>query len=161
MFFPLTDGFLLFRGERSFLVVATVRSPFGLCIEAQDGEYVQGLSAGDLVAASAPEGGPLEPALMLIELVRTYRFPLLVLPKDHPGSRRLRLVISAGPGIELNCGIQRGTHPDQHLLCASDELSGTVLTASEGGVRVENLPSGVTVEPVAAPLFPVKPAGAC
>jgi len=160
MFFPLTDGFLLFRGGRSFLVVAKVLAPFGLCIETRDSEYVQGLSAGDLVAASAPEGGPLEPALMLIELVRTYRFPLLVLPKDHPGSRRLRLVVSAGPEIELNCGIQRGTHPEQHLLCASDELSGMILSAPEGGIRVENLPAGVRVEPVAALLFPAKPPGA-
>jgi len=145
MFLELDTGFLLLRGSNSFLLVAKAVSGFGLCIEAPDGEYVQGLSPGDLVAASAPEGGPVEPARMLIDLVRTYRMPLIVLPKDHPGSRRLRVVVSAGPVIELNCGIRRGTHPEQHLLCSSDELAGIVLRGVSGGVEVSRLPETVTV----------------
>jgi hypothetical protein len=147
MFFALTDGYLLFRGLRSFLLVAKVRSKFGLCIETPEGEHIQGLSEEDLIAVSAPEGGSVEPARMLAELVRTYRMPLMVLPGKHPGSVRLRWVVSAGPVIELNCGIRRGTHPEQHLLCSSDELAGIVLTGVSGGVEVENLPSGVQVGP--------------
>lgn len=145
MFLELDTGFLLLRGSNSFLLVAKAVSGFGLCIEAPDGEYVQGLSPGDLVAASAPEGGLVEPARMLIDLVRIYRMPLIVLPKDHPGSRRLRVVVSAGPVIELNCGIRRGTHPEQHLLCSSDELAGVVLRGVSGGVEVSRLPETVTV----------------
>ncbi|MEN6611048.1 MAG: alpha/beta hydrolase [Methanoregulaceae archaeon] len=148
MFLELDGGFLLLRGSHSFLLVGKVISGLGLCIEVPEGEYVQGLSPGDLVAASAPEGGPLEPARMLIDLVRVYRMPLIVLPKDHPGSRRLRIVISAGPVIELNCGIRRGTHPEQHLICSSDELAGIVLRGVPGGIEVSNIPDAISFETI-------------
>lgn len=148
MFLELDSGLLLLRGSHSFLLVAKVISGFGLCIEAPDGEYVQGLSPGDLVVASAPEGGPLEPARMLIDLVRVYHMPLIVLPKDHPGSRRLRTVISAGQVIELNCGIRRGTHPEQHLICSSDELAGIILQGVPGGIEVSNLPDTISFETI-------------
>ena len=146
MFVPLDNGFLLIRGSHSFLLVAKVASGFGLCIEAPDGEYVQGLSEGDLVVASAPEGGSIEPARMLIDLVRIYHMPLIVLPKTHPGSKRLRTVISAGPEIELNCGIRRGTHPEQHLICSSDELAGMVLRAVPDGIDISNAVETISLE---------------
>jgi hypothetical protein len=76
---------------------------------------------------SAPEGGDLGQAMILLELIREYHAPLVVLPKGHPGSARLKMVISAGDEIELNCSIQRGTHPKQHLLCGSEEMAGMVL----------------------------------
>jgi hypothetical protein len=99
----------------------------------------------DLVVVSAPEGGEKEPARMLLELVRRYRLPLLVLPKDHPGSGRLSLVVSVSESLLLSCGIRRGTHPDQHLLCSSDELAGITLRGSKGGVDLDGIPSGVRV----------------
>jgi hypothetical protein len=146
MFFPLTCGYLYLQGTHSFLLVAKAREKFGLCIETLKEEYCQAILEEDIIAISAPESGPIEPARMLIELVRTYRMPLVVLPRGHPGSKRLRWVVSAGPAIELQCGIQRGTHPEQHLLCSSDELAGTVLTGVLGGVEVEHLPTGISVE---------------
>ena len=118
----LDDELLLIRGKQSFLLVALVKKSFGLCIETSRDEYCQGVEAGDLVVVSAPEDGAIEPALMLIDLVRTFHVPLLVLPKDHPGSRRISYVVSVGPEIFTSCSIQRGTHPDQHLICSSDEL---------------------------------------
>ena len=118
----LGDELLLIRGKQSFLLVALVKESFGLCIETSRDEYCQGVEAGDLVVVSAPEDGAIEPALMLIDLVRTFHVPLLVLPKDHPGSRRISYVVSVGPEIFTSCSIQRGTHPDQHLICSSDEL---------------------------------------
>jgi hypothetical protein len=145
MNYTLADEMLLIRGKQSFLVVAKVKSSFGLCIETSDGEYVQGVEAGDLVVVSAPEGGAVEPALMLIDLVRTFHLPLLVLPKNHPGSRRISYVVSAGPEIFTSCSIQRGTHPDQHLICSSGELSGIILKGECGGVEISSLQSDMTV----------------
>jgi hypothetical protein len=143
---PLGDGYLLIRGAHSFCVVAKALARFPLCIETSHDEVVQGMERGDLIAASAPEGGPIRPALMLIELVRTYRMPLVVLDKGHPGSARLQIIVSAGPLIHLSCAIQRGTHPDQHLLCGSDELSGAGFSGTDLGVSLSGLSAGVSCE---------------
>ncbi len=143
MFYPLDDGFLVIEGASSFLAVARALRLLPLCIETLEGEVVQGLEPDDLVAASALAGGPLTPALMLIELVRRYGLPLVVLPKGHPGSRRLPIVVSAGPAIRIACGIQRGTHPEQDVLCGPEEFAGLVLRGVPGGVEVEGGSSGL------------------
>jgi hypothetical protein len=143
MNFALDDEFLLIRGKQSFLLVAKVKSRFGLCIETAHDEHVQGVEAGDLVVVSAPEGGAIEPALMLTDLVRTFHVPLLVLPKNHPGSRRISYVVSVGPEIFTSCSIRKGTHPDQHLICSSDELAGISLKRIEHGVDVSPLPGSI------------------
>ncbi len=145
MKYPLEDEMLLVRGSSSFLLAGRVKTSFSLCIETTHDEYCQTLSSSDLVVVSAPEGGELEPAVMLIELVRTYRMPLLVLPKDHPGSRRIAYVVSAGAEIQTNCAIIRGTHPEQHLICASDELSGLHLQGYGGGVEITPDPENLVV----------------
>jgi hypothetical protein len=143
MNYALDDEVLLIRGKQSFLLVAKVKNRFGLCIETAHEEYCQGVEAGDLVVVSAPEDGVIEPALMLIDLVRTFHVPLLVLPKDHPGSRRISYVVSVGPEIFTSCSIRRGTHPDQHLICSSDELAGITIKRSEHGVDVFPLPGSI------------------
>lgn len=143
MIFSLDDELLLIRGKKSFLLIALVKNRFGLCIETSHDEYCQGVDAGDLIVVSAPEDGAVEPAMMLIDLVRTYHIPLLVLPKDHPGSRRISYVVSVGPEIFTSCSIQRGTHPEQHLICSSDELAGITLKRSEQGVNISPLPEGI------------------
>jgi hypothetical protein len=139
----LDDEVLLLRGKQSFLLVAKVKNRFGLCIETAHDEYCQGVEDGDLVVVSAPEDGAVEPALMLIDLVRTFHLPLLVLPKNHPGSKRISYVVSVGPEIFTSCSIRRGTHPDQHLICSSDELAGITLKRSEHGVDVFPLPMSI------------------
>ncbi|MBP1927997.1 hypothetical protein J2741_000544 [Methanolinea mesophila] len=143
---------LLIEGSASFLVVGLAGARFPLCIETMEEEYCETVDAHHLIAVSAPEGGDYSPALMLMELVRSYRFPLVVLPRNHPGSRRLRYVVSAGPEILLSCGISRGTHPEQHLLCSSPELAGITLLADEKKVTVRNIPSGITAGVRALPL---------
>jgi len=143
MIFSLDDELLLIRGKKSFLLIALIKNRFGLCIETSHDEYCQGVNAGDLIVVSAPEDGAVEPAVMLIDLVRTYHVPLLVLPKDHPGSRRISYVVSVGPEIFTSCSIQRGTHPEQHLICSSDELAGITLKRSEQGVNISPLPEGI------------------
>ena len=143
MNYTLDDEFLLIRAKQSFLLVALVKNSFGLCIETAHDEYVQGVEAGDLVVVSAPEDGAIEPALMLIDLVRTFHVPLLVLPRNHPGSKRNSYVVSVGPEIFTSCSIRRGTHPDQHLICSSDELAGISLRRIEQGVDVTPLPGSI------------------
>ncbi|MDK2990231.1 MAG: hypothetical protein PWR16_1760 [Methanoculleus sp.] len=143
---PLGGEPLLIQGERSFLLVAKAVSRFTLCIETPDGEYCQAVDSDDLVAVSMPEGGPIEQARMMLELVRRYHIPLVVLPKDHPGSKRLSMVVSVAPEILLACDIRRGTHPEQHLLCSSAEFSGLSLAGVPGGVTIKNLPPGAKVK---------------
>ena len=135
---------LLLKGPSSFILAGKAGSRFPLCVEYGDGEICTTIEKTDIIAVSAPEGGALEPAVMLMELVRAYHVPLLVLPQGHPGSKRLRYVVSAGPEISLSCGIQRGTHPDQHLLCSSGELAGILLSGTMEGIRVASMPSSVT-----------------
>jgi hypothetical protein len=143
---------LLMHGSYSFLVAGLAGARFPLCIETLDGEYCETIEPYHLIAVSAPEGGEYTPALMLMDLVRSYRFPLVVLPRDHPGSRRLRYVVSAGERILLSCEISRGTHPEQHLLCSSPEMAGTLLVADKRKVIVRNIPPGITAEVVTLPL---------
>ena len=145
MRFPLGDRVLLVQGDHSFLLVGRALSDFPLFIETFEGESCELVHPDDLVVVSAPEGGEKEPARMLLELVRRYRLPLLVLPKDHPGSGRLSLVVSVSASLRLSCDIRRGTHPEQHLLCSSDELAGITLRGSKGGVDLDGVPSGVRV----------------
>ncbi len=142
------DELLLIKGDYSFLLVSCVKDRFGLYIETSQNEYVQGVDAGDLVVVSAPEGGAVEPALMLMDLVRSFHVPLLVLPKDHPGSRRISYVVSVGPEIFTSCSIRRGTHPEQNLICSSDELAGITLKGGGLTVDISPLPGNLSVRHV-------------
>jgi hypothetical protein len=142
MITPLSDKLLLIRKGPSFLMIGKAQERFSLCIETSSDEYCQTVEPDDLIVVSAPDGGEPEAAAMLVELVRRHHTPLIVLPKDHPGSRRLRYVVSVGLVITTDCTILRGTHPEQHLVCASENLSGMMLQGVKGGIEISNLPSG-------------------
>ncbi|MHB8164070.1 MAG: alpha/beta hydrolase [Methanoregula sp.] len=148
MIFPLDDELLLIRRGHSFLLIAKVNALFGLCIETTTNEFCQTVEPTDLVVVSAPEGGAIEPAMMLIEFVRTYHLPLIVLPKDHPGSKRFTYLVSVAPEISTNCSIQRGTHPEQHLVCSSEELAGITLKGTMQGVEILPVPVGLTLQTI-------------
>jgi hypothetical protein len=145
MRYPLGDRVLLVQGDRSFLLAGRALTKFPLYIETFLHEYCETVLPDDLVVVSAPEGGDTEPARMLLELVRRHHLPLLVLPRDHPGSGRLPLVVSVSDQLHLSCDIRRGTHPDQHLLCSSEELAGITLRGSGEGAEVEGVPPGVRI----------------
>ena len=148
MKYPLDDGLLLIRGNRSFLLVGMAKERFSLCIETSTEEFCQGVMPGDVIVVSAPEGGAVEPALMLMDLVRTWHVPLLVLPRNHPGSRRVSRVVSVAPEVSTSCSILRGTHPEQHLVCSSDELAGISVRGESGGLEIGGLPAGITLQTV-------------
>ncbi|MCU0631519.1 MAG: alpha/beta hydrolase [Methanolinea sp.] len=140
------DHLLLMEGDSSFVLTGQAGSRFPLCIETFEEEYCQTLEPHHLVAVSAPEGGSLQAAWMLLELVRSHRLPLMVMPRNHPGSRRLRYVVSVGEEIFLSCTIERGTHPEQHLLCSSPELGGTRILGTPSGILIRDLPDDVKLE---------------
>jgi hypothetical protein len=146
MKYSLNDELLLIRGDHSFLLVAKAGTPFCLCIETSTEEYCQGVEPADIIVVSAPEGGPVEPALMLMDLVRVYHTPLLVLPGAHPGSRRISRVVSVAPEIHTSCTIQRGTHPEQHVICSSEELAGMVLKGSKEGIEISGVPGDAAMQ---------------
>jgi hypothetical protein len=145
MMYPMSDELLLIRTGHSFLLVAKANALFGLCIETTTYEFCQTVEPADLVVVSAPEGGAIEPAMMLIEFVRTYHLPLIVLPKDHPGSKRFTYLVSVAPEITTDCSIQRGTHPEQHLVCSSEELTGITLKGTRHGVEIFPVRAGISL----------------
>jgi hypothetical protein len=91
MKYPLEDGLLLIRGKCSFLLVGKAKERFPLCIETSTEEFCQGVMPGDLIVVSSPEGGAVEPALMLMELARTA-------PGTVPGPSRLPQDLARGFG---------------------------------------------------------------
>jgi hypothetical protein len=145
MMYPLIDELLLIRTGHSFLLVAKANALFGLCIETTTNEFCQTVEPTDLVVVSAPEDGAIEPAMMLIEFVRTYHLPLIVLPKDHPGSKRFTYLVSVAPEISTDCSIQRGTHPEQHLVCSSEGLAGITLKGTRHGVEISPVRAGISL----------------
>jgi hypothetical protein len=142
---PLNDELLIIEGETSFLLVGKATRTFVLCIETTTEEFCQTVEPEDFVVVSAPEGGSIDQARMLLELIRKYHMPLVVLPKGHPGSRRLKMVVSVGPEVLLSCGIQRGTHPEQHVICSSDELAGMHILGVKGGVEITSAQQDITI----------------
>lgn len=144
MKYDLKEGNLLLKGKYSFILIGRAKRLFVLFIETFDKELCQTVREDDLIAVSAPEDGDPRQALMLLELVREYNMPVMVLPKGHPGSGRLNMVVSAGPEIIPGCGIMRGTHPEQNVICASEEFSGFSFYSDHGSVRIESESSGDT-----------------
>ncbi|HEY3273055.1 MAG TPA: hypothetical protein VGJ92_04795 [Methanocella sp.] len=108
-------------------------------IETETEELVQFLEEDDLLAVSAFSGGEeaRRSISCMLYLVREGRMPLLVLRKDHPATRRLPFVISAGPAIRLTSCIVPGTHPEQDVLCARGALDGMTLRGTPGGIAIE------------------------
>jgi hypothetical protein len=50
------------------------------------------------------------------------------------------MVVSCGDFIRLDCKIQPGTHPEQDILCACEDLSGIEIQAKPGGVEIQGNP---------------------
>ena len=83
----------------------------------------------------------------LAYLTRDIESPILVLPKDHPSSKRLKMVLSVGENVRLDCGIVPGTHPEQDILCSCDSLSGLNIIKSKEGVIIDGTVPNYKIEP--------------
>jgi hypothetical protein len=104
-------------------------------------EIVIFLEPEDIIAVSAFDTGEkAEKGIRsMLYLLRELNFPITVLPENHPTSSRLPMVVAAGDHIRLSCNIVPGTHPEQDILCACDDLSNTEITASKNGVDIEGV----------------------
>ena len=77
--------------------------------------------------------------------IRELNSPLIVLPRGHPASPRLRTVVSIGPRTRMSCEIQPGTHPEQDVLCGSEEFHSLEVLAAPDGAVVKGF-SGETMK---------------
>ena len=102
-------------------------------------EIVMFLEPDDIIAVSALNSGSSseDGIKSLIFLLKDVGAPLVVLPSDHPTSKRLPMVASCGEKVRLDCNITPGTHPEQDILCACDDLSGVEIKGVKGGLIVK------------------------
>lgn len=133
---------LLLRGKTGTVAIVKVGPRSQFFLETEDEEIVLGLNPKDLIVASAFSVGELyENGLKcVLYMVRELKSPLIVLPKKHKASARLPIVVSAGERTVLSCDITPGTHPNQDVLCGSDEFNGLEATGTPTGVELKNLP---------------------
>lgn len=135
-----SDEVLFLIGSSGELGIAKASKNMQIFIGTPEGEeIVLFLQTEDLIAVSAFEvGEKAEKGIKcMIYLLRELGSPIVVLPKNHPTSTRLKMVISCGNLIRLNCNIQPGTHPEQDILCACEDLSGVEISAVEDGVEIK------------------------
>jgi len=107
-----------------------------------------GNSGESEVKKRAAENALLRGLKCVIFMLRELNSPLIVLPKGHPATKRLRTVVSVGKRIVLSCEITPGTHPEQHLLCSPSEFNGVEILAYKGGVLLKGLSDAVSLEKV-------------
>lgn len=133
---------LILRGTAGIVAVVKVGSSGQFFLETETDEIVLGLEPHDLIVASALSiDEKTEKGLKcVLFMIREIRSPLIVLPKNHPASPRLPIVVSAGAKTILSCNITPGTHPNQDVLCGSNEFDSLELTGTPEGVQIENMP---------------------
>ncbi|HIH73813.1 MAG TPA: hypothetical protein HA306_00445 [Methanosarcina sp.] len=133
---------LLLRGTAGIVAIVKAGQNGQYFLETESEEIVLGLEPHDLIVASALSvDEKTEKGLKcVLFMIREIRSPLIVLPKNHPASPRLPIVVSAGKKTVLSCNITPGTHPDQDVLCGSNEFSGLEVTGTTAGVEIKNLP---------------------
>ncbi len=113
-------------------------------------EIVVFLEKDDLIAVSTFEVGlRAEKGIKsMVYLLKEFGSPIIVLPENHPTSKRLGMVVACGDHIHLDCDVQPGTHPEQDILCACQELSGLDITAVKDGVEIMGLVDRFKIEKV-------------
>ncbi|MCD1296205.1 hypothetical protein CUJ83_14475 [Methanocella sp. CWC-04] len=139
----LTDG----KFTAGIIKAGDVKRVF---IETDTEELVQFLDPEDILAASCFYSGERAKSSIrcMLYLVREGDMPLLVLKKDHPATKRLSIVVSAGEKITLSSCIIPGTHPEQDVLCGKGELDGMTIIGTNGKVSINGPGS---------PLYDVEP----
>lgn len=106
-------------------------------------EIIVYLEEDDLIVISTfGVGEKYEKAIKsMAYITREMESPIIILPKDHPSSKRLKMVLSIGDTVRLDCNITPGTHPEQDILCSCDSLSGLKINKTKNGVIInEKLP---------------------
>lgn len=130
------DEILLVRSEDGIIGIVKSGGRRQIFIETLEEEIVTTVGGNDLFVASGfdNDNATIKAITCTLALIRDAGSPLIVLPKDHPASSRLRVVASVGKRTVLRCDIERGTHPEQDVLCGPAGLDGLEILATEGGV---------------------------
>ena len=147
--FALGPGEVLFLTDDTHTVgVLKAAGQKHVFIETEKEELVQFLDPDDLLAVSCFFGGPeaREAIQCMLVLIMRSGMPLIVLPKEHPATRRLPMVVSAGERIRLTSCIVPGTHPEQDVLCGRGGMNGLVLTGTPGKITVEGAGASIVTE---------------
>jgi hypothetical protein len=132
---------LLVHGQTGTLAIVKVGRKRQFFVETPEDEIVLALGPEALLVASGfgTDEQIVNGLRCVLYMIREVNSPLIVLPKDHPASARLKIVVSAGKRIVLSCEIAPGTHPEQHLLCGMEEFSSAEILGVEGGVELKGL----------------------
>lgn len=133
---------LLVKGKKGTLSIVKAGEENQFFLETEKEEIILALEPEDLLVASGfgTDEKTINGLKCMLYIIREVRSPFIVLPKNHPASKRLKMVISAGNKTRLSCSIKPGTHPEQDILCGSDEFDGIVVTGVKGGVEFTDLP---------------------
>jgi hypothetical protein len=117
-------------------------------LETEAEEIVLFTEPDDLLVASSFGVGDaiLRGLRCTIYQIRELGAPLIVLPKGHPASARLKTVVSIGSKTHLSCNISPGTHPEQEVLCAAEEFHGLQVSAIPGGAKIDGFSGRTVVE---------------
>jgi hypothetical protein len=132
------DEIAYLEGKSGTLAIAKTRGNY-FYLETEEEETVLFTEPEDLIVASSfGYGEKIRRGLRCtIFSLRELNAPLIVLPKGHPASPRLKIVVSIGPATRLCCTIQPGTHPEQDVLCGSEEFNDLEVLAEPGGATIK------------------------
>ncbi|HEY9245770.1 MAG TPA: hypothetical protein VIO11_02880 [Candidatus Methanoperedens sp.] len=142
---PLENNeMLLLRGKEGTLGVVKVGEEDQFFLETDTQEIILALEPDDLLVASGfgADNKTIKGIKCVLYMIREVRSPFIVLPKKHPASNRLKIVVSAGNSTRVSCHITPGTHPEQDILCGSDEFDGIEISGVKGGVEFKNFTGG-------------------
>ena len=130
------DEILFVRSADGVIGVVKSGAARQLFIETVDDEIVMTVDPEDLLIASgfSNDRTTTNAIICTLALIRDSGSPLIVLPKHHPASARLKVVASVGKRMVVRCDIQKGTHPEQDVLCGSLGLNGLEVSSVEGHV---------------------------
>jgi len=138
------DEMLLLRGREGTLGIVKAGENGQFFLETETEEILLALGPDDLLVASGfgTDNKVISGLKCVLYMIREVGSPFIVLPKKHPASKRLKIVVSAGDRTRISCSIIPGTHPEQDILCGSKEFDGVEISGVKGGVEFKNLTGG-------------------
>jgi len=143
------DEIIYLIGEKGTIGIIKVADRTPLFIDTDSEEFALFLEPDDLLVASGFGAGSLMQRALKCVLfnIREIGSPLIVLPRNHPGSKRLKFVLSVGSKVVVRCDITPGTHPEQDVICGMDEFSGLRINATRGGIELTPMIESLKREP--------------
>jgi len=138
LFIPLGDADIVFISNNDYILGIVKSKGKSFLLETDKEEIVLGTGNDDILAVSSLANDKKMKIIMSSALysLREFSFPLIILKKGHPASKRLKLVFGCGEKIILDSCIDAGTHPDQHLLCSTEDLTGLCILARKDGIEI-------------------------